>query len=271
MPQTVARVVITITASYLILLAGGVRWHWSAGPPYERASPGLLLAFAAAAALVALVSIWSAFAAIHWSTRASGLLLGTAVVAGVLSAFLDWNNFFVWQLIVIIYAQLAFLIIAFAAVRLCGYAIDTSQLRFPDLDANENKNVMGWRFTVRDLLMLTVGLAAFFCLLHYSKPAQLTTRLYSMLVIGGLCAALVAFVAYWASFSRMPLAVRTAALALATPSGGIVYVVLEKYERLLMSANWYACVTAVEVLLIAIPLTVVRSAGYRLMKLSPHP
>jgi hypothetical protein len=117
-----------------VLLAAGIRWHFAAGPPFYEGSIGLLIAFAMIAALVGLVSIWASFAAVHWSTRASGLIAGAALMAGLATLFFDWNNFLIWQLIVLIFAEMACVIAVFGAFRLCGYTIR------PELAESEQRN-----------------------------------------------------------------------------------------------------------------------------------
>jgi hypothetical protein len=250
-----------IVGCYAVLLAGGVRSHWAGGPPYERSSLGLQIAFAMVAALVGLASIWSAFAAVHWSTRASGLIATIAAVAGVLTFFFQWSDFLVWQLVAIVYAQLACLIMFLAGIRVCGYTLQReSRLAMSADDARFGRPT---QFSVRNMLMLTTSLALLFCVLHYGRPVELTGMLFAIVLFGGLCAAVVALVAMWACFSAMAIAIRIVVAVAVAPAGGILYHVLEQYEALLMSAPWYAGVTTLQVALMMLPMALVRLHGYR--------
>jgi hypothetical protein len=255
------RTLAIIVACYAVLLAGGVRSHWAGGPPYERSSLGLQIAFATVAALVGLASIWSAFAAVHWSTRASGLIATVAAVAGMLTFFFVWSDFLVWQLVAIVYAQLACLILVLAGIRACGY---TLQRESPlPMSADDAGFVRATQFSVRNLLMLTTSLALLFCVLHYGRPVELSAMMYAVVLFGGWCAAVVALVALWACFSATPIAIRMVVAVAVAPAGGILYRVLEQYEALLMSAPWYAGVTTLQLVLMMLPLTLVRLHGYR--------
>src|SRR4051794_31670342 len=155
--RLIVRQLAMIVAAYAVLLAGGVRWHWLAGPPYERPSLGLQVAFATVAALVGLASIWSAFAAVHWATRASGLIAMVAAVAGLLTFFFEWNDFLVWQLVAIVYVQLTCLIFLFAGIRICGYSVQRDSI-LPKQEA-ETGDWRATQFSVRNLLMLMTSLA----------------------------------------------------------------------------------------------------------------
>lgn len=255
------RRVTIIIGCYAVLLGGGVRCHWAGEPPYYRPSFGLLIAFATVGALVGLVSIWSAFALVHWSTRASGLIAGTAILAGLLTLFLEWNDYLVWQVVVIVYSQLACLVIALSAFRLCGYTIQCDVVASQNMD--EPFSARSSQFTVRNLLVLTSALALLFCVLHYSRPGGLSMTEYAINAIGGVCAAIVSLAVCWACFTRKNFVFRIAALLAVAPAGGIVYILLEPYAPLLMSASWYAGVTTLQVVLMTLPLAIVRSHGYR--------
>jgi hypothetical protein len=255
------RMLAIIVGCYAVLLTGGVRSHWAGGPPYERSSLGLQIAFATVAALVGLASIWSAFAAVHWSTRASGLIATIAAVAGVLTFFFVWSDFLVWQLVAIVYAQLACLILVLAGIRVCGYTLQRESSL--SVSADDAQFVRPTQFSVWNMLTLTTSLALLFCVLHYGRPVELSVMMYAVVLFGGLCAAVVALVALWACFSRTAIAIRIVVAVAAAPAGGFLYHVLEQYEALLMSAPWYAGVTTLQILLVILPLTLVRLQGFR--------
>jgi hypothetical protein len=250
-----------VIAAYLLMLAGALSWHWSSPPPYARPTVGLMLAFGVVATLSGLISIWCAFAATHWSGRASGLIAATAVLFAVLAFFFQWDESLIWQLFVIVSVELAKLIISLGAIRLCGFTIATN------LEASttraEGVDIRAAQFTVRDLLLNTSALALLFSVLHFIWPIELGATLYQILIWGGLCAAFVSLVALWASFSRHHLAFRAIVVLVAAPVGGVCYRAMSKYLPLLMSAEFYAGVTAVQILCMTVPLAIVRLNGYR--------
>jgi len=264
----ISRKLAFVVGGYALLLAAGVRSHWAGGPPYERPSVGLQVTFATIAALIGLASIWSAFAVVHWSSRAAGLITAVAVVVGAITLFFEWNSFFIWQLVAIVYSQLAFLIIALVTIRLCGYALlrDSS----PCPAGAEEVSGRSLQFSVGNLLLLTTSLALLFGVLHYARSVQLSATILTIVVLAGLCAACVALVAVWASFSTAALAIRVVVAIAVAPVGGIAYHVVERYERLLMSAPWYAGVTALQLVLMVVPLLLLRSRAYRFTQVDQH-
>ena len=254
------RILAAIISVYLVLLAGGLSWHWSSEPPYARPTIGLLLAVGVIAALVGLISIWCAFAATHWSERASGLIAGSAVLVAVPTLFFEWDNSLVWQLLVIVYVQLAALIMA--SVQ-CASLAARSRIVPGFQRAAGGKGTRATQFTVRNLFLITSALALLFGVIHFIRPIELGGTLYEILVCGGFCAAFVSLVTLWASFSKLHVVIRLVALLVAAPAGGICYRAMSNYLPMLMSSEFYAAVTAVQVVCMALPLAIIRLAGYR--------
>jgi hypothetical protein len=111
--------------------------------------------------------------------------------------------------------------------------------------------------------MLTAAFAMLFSVVHYAQPAEIGTRFYLIMAIGGVCAAMVAVAALWACLCDRPATLRLVAYVLAAPAGGFVYLLLKRIEPLLFSAPWYAGVTALQVASLSLPLLLVRYSGYR--------
>ena len=160
--NNVVRPIAIIIAIYAVLLAGGVRWHWAAGPPYDEGSVGLLVAFALGAALVGLISIWASFTALHWSMRASGVIAGAALLAGLATLFFEWNDFLIWQLILLVFAEWACTVVILGAIRLCGYTIrrevaESQQTGAVSAYGATDVPVRPSQFRVRDLLLITAA------------------------------------------------------------------------------------------------------------------
>ncbi len=154
---TMRRTVAGIVAAYFLMLAGSISWHWLGPPPYARPTIGLALALGVTAALVGSICIWCAFAATHWSGRASGLIASTAVLIGVPTLFFEWDNSLVWQLLVIMYVQLATLSIVLGLMRIFGYTIGTDDAT--SAIHPEGKRIHAAQFTVRNLFLMTSALA----------------------------------------------------------------------------------------------------------------
>ncbi len=186
-PGDVFRPLAIVIGAYLILLAGGIRWHWAAGPPYYYGTAGLFITFGVVAALVGLISIWAAFAVVHWSARASGLIAGAAVVSGLATFFVVWNDYLIWELVVLILAQLGCMVFLLSVCRLRGYTIHRERA-----ENQQSVAVSGARasqFSVSNLLLITTALGLLFSVLHYARPVSMGVWFYAILMIGGLCAA----------------------------------------------------------------------------------
>ena len=107
-------------AVYLLTLVVMLRWHWALGPPHTQASLSLMISFGLCAALLGLSSILVALAALHWTRRASGLVAGVAVMGLFFQPFFDWDDFLIWQLLVMFGMQTGCLVVALLAARGLG-------------------------------------------------------------------------------------------------------------------------------------------------------
>jgi hypothetical protein len=110
---------------------------------------------------------------------------------------------------------------------------------------------------------MTTASGLFFFVLHYARPVNFNPNFYAILMIGGLCAAIVATVPLWACLTSFPFLLRIAILLIAMPIGGPAYALMDYYEPLLFNWQWYSAVTSLQVLLMCIPLLIARSKGYR--------
>ena len=104
-------------AVYLLTLGVMLKWHWALGPPHTQASLSLMISLGLCAALLGLSSILVALAALHWTRRASGLVVGVAVVGLFFNPFFDWDGFLIWQLLVMFGVQTGCLVAALLAWR----------------------------------------------------------------------------------------------------------------------------------------------------------
>jgi hypothetical protein len=256
----IVRRLAVIIGVYAVILAGSVRLHWAGDEPYYRPTAGLLVTFSLVAALVGLVSIWASFAAVHWSARASGLIVGIAVLTGFTTLFFEYSSFLIWQLLVLVVAQFAGLVAALSILRLCGYAIARGSTDSVKLRTAAPRRS---QFAIRDLLLLTAAFASLLSVVHYTRPVEMQWALYAILISGGMCAALVSLATLWACVSTHHFALRITALLAVAPVGGVMWAVADHYMPLIMNAPWYSAVTTLQVVLMSLPLAVIRSNGYR--------
>jgi hypothetical protein len=216
-------------AVYSLTLGVMLRWHWALGPPHTQSSPWLMISFGLAGALLGLSSILVALAAVHWTRRASVLVVGVAMMGMFFNPFFDWNRFLIWQFLVMLGVQTGCL-------------------------------------SISNILIFTGAMALLFAAMRGSRPVDLGMIGYAINIAGGCGAALVALTVLWACFGSSPVFLRAAALILVAPTGGVVYVVAERYASLLFSWQWYAGVTSAQVLFMTIPCLMLRAQGFRFLR-----
>jgi hypothetical protein len=253
-------------AVYLHTLGVMLRWHWALGPPHTQSSPWLMISFGLCAALLGLSSILVALAALHWMRRASGLVVGVALMGLFFNPFFDWDRFLIWQLLVMFGVQTGCLVVALVAARSLGFG-----LAFVDEEGRcEGKPAsnMTLRFSISNILIFTGAMALLFTAIRGSRPVDLGTIGYAINIAGGCGAALVALTVLWACFGLSPVFLRAAALFVVAPTGGVVYVLAEQYASLLFSWQWYAGVTSAQVLFMTIPCLMLRARGFRFLRRS---
>jgi hypothetical protein len=248
-------------AVYLLTLGVMLRWHWVLGPPHTQSSPWLMISFGLCAALLGLSSILVALAALHWTRRASGLVAGVAVLGLFFKAYYDWDQFLIWQLLVMFGVQTGCIVVALIAARSlgCGLAFVDDGGRW---EGKTTSNTT-LRFSISDILIFTGAIALFLVAMRGSRPIDLGSIVYAINIAGGCGAALVGLTVLWACFGSSPVFLRGAALTLVAPTGGVVYVLAERYASLLFSWQWYAGVTSAQVLFMMIPCLMLRAQGFR--------
>jgi len=60
---------------------------------------------------------------LHWANRISGFIVAAAVLAGLWLLFFEWNQFLIWQMVVLLTAQLTCLVVALGVCRVLGVAV----------------------------------------------------------------------------------------------------------------------------------------------------
>jgi hypothetical protein len=251
-------------AVYSLTLGVMLRWHWALGTPHTQSSPWLMISFGLCAALLGLSSILVALAALHWTRRASGLVVGVAVMGLFFNPFFDWDRFLIWQLLVMFGVQTGCVVIALVAARSlgCGLAsVDAAERSKRKPTSNTNL-----RLSISNILIFTGAMALLFAAMRGSRPVDLGMIGYAINIAGGCGAALVALTVLWACFGSSPVFLRAAALILVAPTGGVVYVVAERYASLLFNWQWSAGVTSAQVLFMTIPCLMLRAQGFRFLR-----
>jgi hypothetical protein len=220
-----------------------------------------MIAFGLCAALLGLSSILVAVAALHWTRRFAGLAVGFAVLESFLNRFFEWDAFLIWQLLVMFGVQTGCLVIILLTARSlgCGFAsVDPERRRAGRLTSST-----ALRFSISDILILTGAMAFLLGILRGSRPVDLGTIVYAINIAGGCGAALVGATVLWACLGSSPVFLRTAALILVAPTGGVIYVLAARYHSLLFSWRWFAGVTTVQVLFMMVPCLMLRAWGFR--------
>ena len=250
---SLVRFVCCIFAFYAFVGIGMLWWHLSYGEPYFQATLPLMGIFALSSSLAGVVSVWTVHGMLHWANRMSGLIICVSVLAGVWLLFSEWNQFLIWQMVVLLACQLFCLVTALA--------LGGRPLR---LESLQNRADDSSQLSIGKLATLTGAFAIFFAVMRTVKPVELTNSLYLILFAGGCCAALTALTAFWVSFSNSTWFLRLGAFVIVAPIGGGVYAIAAKYQSLLFSWQWYAGVTTLQMFFMIVPFAVARVYGYAL-------
>ena len=152
--------------AYGLLAVGMLRWHFSYGPPYYQTTLGLLVVFAVSAALVGLLSVWAALGMLHWAKRASWFTVAASAMAALWLLFFEWNQYLIWQMVVLLAVQMACLVVVLGICRVFGLGV----LRDKSTSGKAGKSS---QLSIRDLLVLTAALAIFFAVLGIGHPVEL--------------------------------------------------------------------------------------------------
>ncbi len=251
-------------AVYSLAIGVLLRWHWLLGPPHTQSSPWLMFSFALCGAILGLFSILVAVAAFHWTRRASGFMVAVAVPGFFLGAFFDWDRFLIWQLLVMFSAQTGCLVVALIAAQLVGCRLAFVDDGLPPEPKPTSRTTL--RFSISDIMLFTAATALLFVTVRGSRPVALATIGYAINIAGGFAAALVALTVLWACFGSSPVFLRTAALVLVAPIGGVVVVVASRYASLLFNWQWCSGVTSAQVLFMTIPCLMLRAQGLRFLR-----
>jgi hypothetical protein len=251
-------------AIYLLTLGVMLTRHWALGPPHTQASLSLMISFALCAALLGLASILVALAALHWTRRMSGLVVGVAVLGLFFNPFFDWNGFLIWQLLVMFGVQTGCLVVTLLTARSigCGLAFVDAEGRWEGKPASSK----ALRFSISDILIFTGAMALLFGVLRGSRPINLGTIAYAINIAGGCGAAIVGLTVLWACLGSSPIFLRASAIVLVAPSGGVIYILAARYASLLFSWQWYAGVTTAQVLFMTVPCLMLRAWGFRYVR-----
>ena len=235
-------------------------WHFSHGKPYHQPTMGLFFVFAVSAALFGLLSVWAVLGALEWTKRLPVFLVATAALVGSWLLFIDWEPTEIWGMVTIGLAEMACLIFVLGLLRLFGVAI-----------RHEWKPQQNWqntvRFSIYDLLVVTSSVAILSAVLGASQSSAIGTQIYSLTFAGGTCAAFVTLSTLWVAFGKSSLWLRIVIFLSVSPIGGLVYTIARRYFYLYFDWQWYAGVTSVQMVLMAIPCMVVRSYGYSYCRL----
>jgi hypothetical protein len=251
-------------AAYLLTLGVTIWLHWRLGPPHTQPSLSLMLAFGLFAAFLGLSSILVALAALHWTRRASGLLAGVAVLGLFFRPFFDWDQFLIWQLLVMLGTQTGCIVVALVIARSLGWGLAFTS--GTEQGKGEPASTNALRFSISDMLIFAAAVGLLFAVMRGSHPMNLNTVGWGINIAGGCGAAIVGLTVLWSCFGAGRLPLRALALFVVAPMGGLVYFLAARYAPLLFSWQWYAGVTSAQVAFMTIPCLILRATGLRFVR-----
>jgi hypothetical protein len=253
-----------IVAIYLLMLAGLIRWHASYGPPYHQPTIGLLISLGVCAALVGLLTIWGTIGALAWPKRGASFIVGAALISGFWLLFNEGNQYWVWQLVVMCATESGCVMLIVGSAGVLGYRLKG---KHPDLGESPSPGtVFVAQFSLRDMIGITTALALLLTVLRVAEPINLGRTMNEILVLGGCTAGFVSTVALWGVLGKSHVTTRILALLSVAPLGGAAYAFASRYLSLLFDWQWYAGVTTIQLLFMAVPFWVIRAHGYRLTR-----
>ena len=167
----ITRALLALALVYIFLAVAMLRWHFSYGPPYYQPTYGLFVVLAVSAALVGLLSVWAALGALHWVKRLPSFVVGAAFFVGGWLLFFDWNQYLIWQAVVLFVAQMVCLVLALGCIRLF---FGISVQRESSLPRSGNRSS---QLSIHDLMVVTASLALLCAVLRIGQPVELSATL----------------------------------------------------------------------------------------------
>ena len=243
---------------YIAVLIVSLQSHFMATPLDVQPTIGLFLVFAICAALGGLLSIWGAVGTSRWAARLPVFLLALALLLGGWILFVEWNQDVIWSMLVMVMALVTFLIVGLALFRVAGFTVD--------LEAKPVHQPEEMQVSLKDLMSLVASVAVLFAVLRFARPTDIPHDLFRVIVVGGVWGAVVSAVVVWTAFSSRTWLVRVAVFLAIAPSGGLIYTWARQQVWLLFNWQWYSGVTAVQMILMLIPLLMLRWSGYRIRR-----
>jgi hypothetical protein len=203
-----------------------------------------------------LLAMWCGFGLSPWWSR----LLGAAAGAGYFGLMLTMcvqgprAGNFVIVFSVLVLEAVGFLALRCFRVRICRATEQESPVRRV-------------QFAIRDLMLLTLAVACFVTLAKWIAPSLTGFPPLFELSLLVLVLAVVGLLSVWPVLgARQPL---PASAILLVVSAGVGFCVVWSFSHDLEAAALWAVLTATEALLLVVSLFVVRSCGFRLVRLPP--
>lgn len=204
-----------------------------------------------------LLAIWCGFGSSPWWGRLLGAVAGTGYFGLLLTVCVQGpraGNFVIVFSVLVLEAA-GFLTLRCFRIRICGAPEQESPVRH-------------MQFAIRDLMLLTFAVACFVTLAKWIAPSVtdlLTLFELFELSLLVLVLAVVGLLSVWPVLgARQPLPASAISLVV---SAGVGFCVVWSLRHDLEGAALWAVLTATEALSLAVSLFVVRSCGYRLVRL----
>lgn len=203
-----------------------------------------------------LLGIWGGLGATPWWSRMVGVIVGTGylfLLLGLVIDELNQSTFFV-VVMATIFVMLIFLSVRCLRVGIC-------------LDSLPVASSVRIQFSIRHLIILTFVVA---CLFTIGKSVQLyifSGDLLFELLLFITAASVVGVLPVWFVLAtRQPVLYSIGLVGV----GAFVGYCVGRLDALTADSVWMMTLTAIEALVVVVSLLVVRSWGYRLVRLPPH-
>jgi hypothetical protein len=233
------------------LLAALVAW---AGPTGFSLLEAVVIGVVFAQA--GLLAIWCGFGLSPWWGRLLGAVAGAGYFGLLLTVCARGpraGNFVIVFSVLVLEAT-GFLVLRCFRIRIC---------RAPE----QESPVRRVQFAIRDLMLLTLAVACFVTLAKWIAPSLTGLPPLFELSLLVLVLAVVGLLSVWPVLgARQPLPASAISLVV---SAGVGFCVVWSFLHDLEGAALWAVLTATEALLLAVSLFLVRSCGYRLVRLPP--
>jgi hypothetical protein len=249
-------VILIISLPLSVLFAyAATRSRWEIDPLAIAFSLGMLTA------LAGMLNVWWIHGGIRWSLRLTGLVGGLASIGLILMVSGHRSDGAIWNVILGTVSFVGGLSLLLMMCRWFKFAITCA----PTPDAVAPPPKTHWQIPLRDILLLTAGIAFLLAVLRFASPGARPFYLLAYVSIYGTALATTVFINTWAALGTRPFLLRLGLSGPAVPILGAMPVLLLPGFRG-DPLWWCEIVFAVTAATVFLSLTIFRLHGYRLVR-----